>query len=226
MKNIWGFSCFHCHRRLAIASHGICSKCYKAIEKTDYCGRCGRNLPENRLGCGNCLQNEPKWHRLVRVSTYQPPLTQWIHQFKFQKRYYWDNTLARLLLLAVKNAQREHDLNLPEVIMPVPLFWKRHWQRGYNQAQLLAQQLSYWLNIPVDNVSLQRIKHTKPQLNLTASDRLHNVRESFDYQPLKSYQRIALVDDVVTTGATLNAICLTLYPYHIPEIQVWTLARA
>ncbi|AKO36114.1 competence protein ComF [[Haemophilus] ducreyi] len=223
--NWLGFRCFACQSPLAIASHGICSGCVAKIKRHCYCGHCGSLLLENRNACGECLRNEPKWHHLVQVSRYQPPLSDWIHRFKFQHQYWLDRALARLLLLVIKQAQRERQLSLPEVILPVPLFWQRQWQRGFNQAALLAKYLSAWLAIPLDCASLQRIRSTRSQRELSAVERSYNLRGAFYYQPTKKYQSVAIVDDVVTTGSTLNAICSELLKQGVQDIQVWTLAR-
>lgn len=224
--NFWGFRCFHCYRKLAIASHGFCSHCTQLLDSTAYCGCCGSPLLENSLGCGNCLRDEPKWHRIVQISAYKSPLAEWIHRFKFQQQYQLDRGLARLLFLAIRNAKRTHALQLPEVILPVPLHWKRQWQRGFNQAELIAKPLADWLSIPIDTQSLKRLQATQPQRELTALQRRRNLRNAFVYQPIKTYQRVAIVDDVVTTGSTLNAICTELLKQKVREIQVWTLARA
>lgn len=224
--NFWGFRCFHCDKKLAVANHGICSSCYKLLAQTPYCGCCGMNTKEKTMSCGYCLREDPKWDRMVRVGIYQTPLSHWIHRFKFQKQYQWDKTLARLLLLAVKNAQREYGLVLPEVLIPVPLHRQRHWSRGYNQAVLIARYLAKWLNIPLDCESLQRVKSTPPQRELTAQERKRNLKRAFVYQPKQHYQRVAIIDDVVTTGSTMNMIGLELKKQQVSEIQVWTLARA
>lgn len=224
--NFWHFRCMHCKLTLAISHHGFCFRCYRQIKQSPYCGHCGTTLTEYHLGCGECLRYEPKWHRLLQISSYQPPLAEWIQRFKFQHHYWLDKPLARLLLLAVKNAQREHFLTLPEVILPVPLHWKRHWQRGYNQTELLAKPLSRWLNIPLDTQSLKRIQHTAPQRELDAQGRRQNLKGAFAYQPIMPYRSVALLDDVVTTGSTMNAISLELRRQGVQEIQVWTLARA
>lgn len=224
--NYWGFRCIHCQKPLSLAKHAICSVCYREIEKSCYCGCCGALLLENQLHCGNCLRDEPKWHRIVQVGYYKPPLSEWIHRFKFQQQFWLDQGLARLLLLAIKQAQRTHRLVLPEVIFPVPLFWQREWARGFNQSLLLARYLSTWLRIPLDTVSLQRINATYPQRELTASERKRNVKGAFRYTPSRAYQCVAIVDDVVTTGSTLNAICLQLRKQGVKHIQAWTLARA
>lgn len=225
MTNHWDFRCFHCEAKLALANHAFCSRCLQTLANSAYCGHCGANLLENATACGECLKNEPKWHKMVRVASYQKPLSHWIHLFKFERQYWLDQGLARLLLLAVQTARREHHLRLPEVLMPVPLFPLRHWQRGYNQAELVARPLAQWLNIPLDTTSLQRIKHTPPQRELSASKRRHNLRNAFRYQPCQDYQRVAIIDDVVTTGSTLNEISLLLLKQGVKEIQVWTLGR-
>lgn len=223
--NDWNFRCFHCLQKLALAEHGFCSLCIKQLQKTPYCGRCGATLLEAQRHCGNCLRDEPKWQRLVQISHYKPPLVEWVHRFKFQQHYYLDEALARLLYLAVRQARREHHLTLPEVILPVPLFWQRHWQRGYNQAELLARPLAKWLNIPLDTDSLVRVRKTTPQRNLSSSQRQKNLKGAFFYQPRLPYQHVAILDDVITTGSTLNAIALELLKQNVSEIQVWALAK-
>ncbi|WGE75400.1 phosphoribosyltransferase family protein [Actinobacillus equuli] len=224
--NYWRFRCIHCHQPLAIAKHAICCTCYRKIEKSCYCGCCGALLPEDQLHCGNCLRDEPKWHRIVQIAYYKPPLSDWIHRFKFQDQFWADQGLARLLLLAIKQAQRTHQLKLPEVIFPVPLYWQREWKRGFNQAQLLAEHLANWLHIPLDTTSLQRIRATYSQRQLTAHERRRNLKGAFRYTPKVEYQSVAIIDDVVTTGSTLNAICAQLLKQGVKHIQVWTLARA
>lgn len=223
--NLAGFRCLACQQPVYFGWHGICSRCAKQALAGNYCGHCGSNLPENRLSCGNCLRNEPKWHRLVRVGHYQAPLNEWIYSYKLRGQFQWDLALARLLLLAVKQAQRRHQLALPEVILPVPLHWQRRLSRGYNQAERLASHLSHWLQLPLDQYSLQRVRPTASQRDLTATERRQNLKNAFVYQPIQTYRRVAIVDDVVTTGSTMNAICLELLKQKVQEIQVWTLGR-
>ncbi|TCJ95814.1 ComF family protein [Volucribacter psittacicida] len=226
--NIWGFRCIQCQRLLHIGHHGICSHCYKSIPYTAYCSGCGHHLVENSHFCGHCLKLDFAWDHLVVVSRYQKPLAQYIHQFKFRGKFWLDRTLARLLLLAIWQARRTHGLILPDLIMPVPLHHWRQWWRGYNQADLLGRLLAKYLNIPYSNRWIKRHKRTISQRGLNASARRQNMQNAFQLDPRfqpKHCQSVALVDDVITTGATLNAIIDLLRKQGITHIQVWGLCK-
>ena len=117
---------------------------------------------------------------------------------------------------------------LPEVILPVPLHHVRQWQRGYNQADLLARQLSQWLKIPVKNDLITRTKRTPTQRGLSAKDRRKNLRNAFQLSAKHRhfpYRHVALIDDVITTGSTLNETAKLLRQANVAHIQVWGLAR-
>lgn len=224
--NSYGFRCFQCEQPLALAEHGFCSRCVSLLTRPAYCRQCGSGLLHSQPHCGNCLRDEPKWQRIMQVASYQAPLVGWIQRFKFERHFWLDSALARLLLLEIYAQRRESYFDWPEVILPVPLFWQRQWQRGYNQATLIARYLSAKLAIPLDTQSLQRIRATPAQSSLNASERRRNLYHAFRYTPLKPYQRVALVDDVVTTGSTLNAVCAELKRHKVKDVMVWALARA
>lgn len=226
--NWFGFRCVYCQRKLAIAKHGLCCRCNKQIKRFIYCGRCGKELVQHARYCGYCLQHKISWDGIVFIGRYVDPLSSLIHRFKFQKGFFLDRTLARLLLLAILDAKRTHGFTLPEVIVPVPLHRIRQWQRGYNQADLLAQCLSKWLRLPCDNTLLLRVKHTHTQRGLTATARQKNVSNAFKLHTKWNtypYKSIAIIDDVITTGATLNEMIQELRKIGIEHIQVWGLAK-
>lgn len=222
----FGFRCLHCARPLAVASHGFCSRCIRQLTTPPYCQQCGSPLPAFHSHCGLCLQQAPQWQRIIVASRYTEPMNGWIHRFKFQRHDWLDTALARLLLLAVCQQRRERYFPLPQVLLPVPLFWQRRWHRGYNQAEKIAKRLSQWLHIPVETQSLTRTRATRSQRELSAHARRQNVKDAFKYCPKHPYTRVALIDDVITTGSTLNAICTELKKYRIDEIQVWVIAKA
>nr|WP_179108663.1 phosphoribosyltransferase family protein [Rodentibacter genomosp. 2] len=217
-----------CQAILKQGQNGLCSICQQKIRQYTYCGGCGMPLQHFALHCGCCGHNEFAWDRMVVVGRYDELLSQLIHRFKFQKQFWLDRTLARLLLLAVYDARRNHGLSFPQVIIPVPLYHLRQWQRGYNQADLLAKSISRWLEIPYISHIVKRVKHTRTQRGLSAAIRRQNLKNAFKIEFFKPfpYQRVALVDDVITTGSTLNEIAKLLRSLGVQEIQVWGLARA
>ncbi|ACA32160.1 ComF family protein [Histophilus somni] len=230
--NWFNFSCVHCQKPLNFAHRHLCYQCDKQISRLNYCGRCGAVLSKNQafrgqMFCGNCAKQSPNWQQMVVIGRYQPPLSTLIHQFKFQNRYYLDRTLAQLMLLAIYHARREYLFSLPEVIVPVPLHHFRQWYRGYNQAYLIAKQLSRQLSIPLDNKLVVRQKYTKMQRGLNEKARRSNLHNAFNVniKRAKQYHSIALIDDVITTGSTLNEIAKLLKQAGINVIHVWGLAK-
>jgi ComF family protein len=114
----------------------------------------------------------------------------------------------------------------PDCIIPVPLHSRRLRERGYNQALEIARPLAKHLNIPIDVTSFRRIKATVPQAMLSYDDRANNIRGAFAINKAISYKHIVVIDDVITTGATITEFCKTLLQSGDVTIEVWALARA
>lgn len=227
LVNFFGFRCVLCQQVLSQAKQGICTTCSKAMKRYIYCGCCGMPTPSYVKHCGHCTTATPLWDQIVIISKYDPPISELIQQFKFHHLFWLDRTLARLLLLAVYEARRQHSLHFPQAIFPVPLHHFRQWRRGYNQADLIAKCLAKWLNIPCHSHFIQRIKRTPPQLGLNAKARRQNLKHAFKFANQEiNYRSIALVDDVITTGSTLNEIAKHFRQLGVENIQVWGLARA
>lgn len=225
---LFPFSCFHCGKPLFLAKNGLCPQCQQQIQRPPYCFQCGNALPHFALRCGKCSQLTDEWQRMITAGLYQEPLSTLIHRFKFQQHFYLDRTLARLLCLAILNARREALFYFPEVILPVPLHRKRQLERGYNQSTLIAKYLAHWFRLPLDETFLQRQKQTAPQRGLKAKERKQNLKQAF-FIPEKlkgKYRHVAVVDDVITTGATMAEIAQTLRASGVEYIQVWGIARA
>lgn len=228
MTNFLQFRCILCQKILYFAHHSICSECYRSITKVNYCSHCGALLPPQQTKnnyCGQCLHAKFLWDKLIYISPYQPPLSTLIHQFKFQYAYWLDQPLARLLLLSVLNAKRERLLTTPERLLPIPLHHWRYWRRGYNQSLLLAKYLSRYLNIAYDENLLIRNKATPHQIGLNYRARKKNLINAFSLSKPPNCRSVALIDDVLTTGATMNEICKLLRQQGVQHIQVWVLCR-
>ncbi len=144
-----------------------------------------------------------------------------IHGLKFHAHY----PCARLLGEMLGDALSEVD-GKPQCIIPVPLHRSRYRERGYNQATEIARVVSRRLQIPLDLHSCIRAHATQPQSELSSEQRLRNVKKAFAIaKPLKA-KHVAILDDVVTTGATVNEMARVLRKTGVERIDIWACARA
>ncbi len=177
------------------------------------------------LICGKCQKHKPYFDKAYSPFLYKQEMVKLVHQFKYQGKLYIGKTLAKLFLqkylLAYKNSSR------PGLIIPVPLHIKRLKHRGFNQSKELALYLSKKLEIPVNTHLVKRIKLTHTQRGLTLDQRKANLKNAFSKTSVSVQQKhIVLVDDVMTTGNTVNEVAKVLKRSGIERVDVWTIARA
>lgn len=170
-------------------------------------------------------QKPPPWQRLVSVSNYTPPLSLLVHQLKFTRRNEIAAALARLLLQEVLMARRSTGLQLPDRIVSVPLWSRRHWRRGFNQSDLLCQPLARWLGCAWDSQTITRVRATATQHHLSARLRKRNLKNAFRLELPVQGLHMVIVDDVVTTGSTVAEIAQLLLRNGAATVQVWCLCR-
>jgi len=208
---------------LALPAWGICSRCTGAVTlRICLCPQCGLPSADSNVPCGRCLQKPPPWQRLVAINDYQPPLSTLIHHFKFSGQPELAPALARLLLLAVRqNAMRP----IPQQLISVPLWQRRHWRRGYNQSELLCQALAKWLPCEFNSRALTRTRPTATQHQLSARLRKQNLKNAFQLELPVQGRHMVVVDDVVTTGSTVAEISRLLLRNGAASVQVWCLCR-
>jgi ComF family protein len=206
--------CLGCGRPLpaARALLGLCGPCRAALARLprQACAVCTRPLaahapPEGFL-CGACRLRPPAFDRLIALWSYQPPLDAVVQALKFRRLDYLGPHLA-----AVLAAELGARLTVSDLVVPVPLHWRRRLARGYNQAEMIARPLAGRLGIPFAP-ALSRSRATPPQSLLGREDRLANLRRAFRVRRPEGVRslRILLVDDVATTGATLEAAASAL----------------
>ncbi len=159
------------------------------------------------------------------VTDYQPPLSQLIKRLKYHGGIGLARVLARLLLLRWQEAHRAQQVFRPELILNVPLHAYRHWRRGYNQTHLLAHTLARWLEVDYRADALVRIRAAPPQQTLHAGARRRNLRGAFDCCIDVAGKTVALVDDVVTTGSTVEELTRLLLSRRAKAVQVWCICR-
>jgi ComF family protein len=208
---------------LALAHWGICSRCVRAVcPHLSLCPQCGLPAANAHFACGRCLQKAPPWRYLVTVNQYVSPLSTLIHAWKFSGKPELARALARLLLLRLK-ARPERQK--PDLLVAVPLWQRRHWRRGYNQADILCRPLARWLNIHYQPEAIRRVRPTATQHQLPARLRKQNLKNAFRLEFPVQGLHIALVDDVVTTGSTVAELSRLLLQNGAVSVQVWCLCR-
>lgn len=211
----------------------LCTECRKSIEGIDppLCRRCGLPLQAPRpeepppARCSRCQQLPQEWEALLAFAFHDGVLREAIHQFKYKDLRCLAPHLAGLMAqgwraLAPAGWQ-------PEVIVPIPLHPSRQRQRGYNQAALLARELGIHLHCPVVENVLVRVRATPPQVGLGVEARRANVSGAFRCLDGRLRGRnVLLVDDVCTTGSTLESACLALKEAGAASVLAYTLAHA
>lgn len=190
------------------------------------CARCGLGLGLPAPACGACLRDAPPHERTVCVADYDHPWDALIAAFKFHGRPELAMALAQRLVAAVRDA----DGPLPTLVLPVPLSPQRLAERGYNQAWELARRVASALELGADATLLQRpVDQETHQAELTRAERLRNLQGAFMVDPHRRAaidgQQVALVDDVMTTGATLHQAANALLRAGAASVQAWVLAR-
>jgi ComF family protein len=205
----------------------ICKACLQhwRISKPR-CTRCAIDLPAGWPSdvCSLCEDQSPEFDRAIAAVDYTAPWSPLLARLKFQG----DTALARPLasLLAQAVAPR---MGLVSAVLPVPLSRQRLAERGYNQSWLIARQLSRQLGVEARHDLLERTRHTSRMMTLTAEERQAHIRGAFQLTPkgrqVLSGRDVAVVDDVMTTGATLNALSQTLLDGGVRSVSVWVVAR-
>ena len=190
-----------------------------------YCGRCGATAGPGAAtaeGCPFCRGQRVPWDRVVRLSDYTPPMSQWIKSMKFSYQWSWAPFLGRCLAEALPDTPADQRW----VVCPVPMPWPRRWWRGFNQAQLIAQAMADARDLTCAPI-LRRTRYTTPQTTLTRTQRQANVRGSLALRRVDLHGwRVWLVDDVKTSGATLHACCRLLREAGAEEIGIAVAAVA
>jgi len=219
-------ACTLCVRTLPVGwDEPFCSACLNGFLPLPaaHCSRCALPFKAEAGSthlCGRCTRNTPPFTAVHTVGLYEQNLRRAVHQFKFNHRIGLDRPLARLLLRQLP-ADSRFDL-----IVPVPLHPRRLRERSYNQSLLLAREVGRGLNVPVAINLLHRTRDTEPQRQLSASAREKNIRRAFQLQEQLAGERILLIDDVMTTGATVTACSRELLRGGGKEVQAAVVGRA
>ncbi len=205
---------------------GLCETCRYDLPCLDHsCEICAMSLlPEmfrQHSVCGKCLTQPPEFARAIAAFAYRSPIDYLIRGVKYHGRYVDVRTIAQLMAWRLKQL----GVTLPDILIPVPLHRKRLSQRGFNQAYEIAKLLAHHFGIRMDASCVRKICDRQPQTALTAKYRLHNARGAYQLHHKPFARHVAIVDDVMTTGATVNEIARLLNTAGIDIVEVWVVAR-
>lgn len=204
-----GLSCMECRNKLTAVEEPLCKRCGKPMEQ------------ETREYCYDCERRRHYFERGFSVWLYNEDMQKSMAAFKYKGRQEYADFYVEEL---IKKHQREIEDISPDALVPVPIHKKKKLIRGYNQAEVLAVRLGEKLNIPVLPELLIREKDTLPQKQLSDKERFRNISEAFAFSHKerhkykKKLQRVLLVDDIYTTGSTIEACARTLKLNGIEEV--------
>ncbi|HUG04367.1 MAG TPA: ComF family protein [Steroidobacteraceae bacterium] len=201
----------------------LCRGCEEDFPRNDpACPVCATPLPHRGANCPGCSAGAPRGFDCALVPyRYEFPLVELIHGLKY------GGQIATARILGTLLGRRIAERGRPGVdaIVPVPLFERREVHRGFNQAQELAVFASAQLRLPVMRQLARRMRDTAPQAQLPAAERRDNLKDAFVLRAVPP-PRVAIVDDVLTTGATVESLARVLRAGGCRRIEVWAVARA
>lgn len=212
--------CVICQRNTPLFP--ICRPCLHSLPRmTNACPRCAHPLPYSTI-CGQCLKRPPSFDTTLACFQYASPIKDLLYRFKINHELSLAPVFGRLMAHQIRAWLKHHAP--PSYLLPMPLHPSRIRERGFNPSVEISKHLHQDINIKITNRLVKRIKNTNTQSNLPFKERRQNVKEAFKAcQPIK--HPIAIIDDVMTTGATANSLAKTLKEAGAPYVTVWCLAK-
>jgi ComF family protein len=201
----------------------FCRDCFSQVITIakPICEICGAPIQPNEK-CPECEDHPPRFDRLRSWSVFSGPLREALHSLKYKSNLGIAEILAQPLISILNEEKWDFD-----VVIPIPLGKSHLRQRGYNQAQAIARPISLAMNRVLLSNAVTRVKETSSQINLTPVQRYANLQDAFLANPAKlNGRKVLLVDDVATTGATLNSCAEALRAVGVSKVYCITVAKA
>lgn len=211
------------------AEEGLCHGCRQDLPRnTTACYRCGLPLtlaaPAASLVCGECLKRPPAFSHAFIPWCYQFPVDRMIGQYKYRAQRHFVRPLLADFGALAQHRMAENPSQRPQLLVPAPMHRKRQRKRGFNQAADIAEALSLATDIPWSSELLRRTRATAAQSGLDRRQRLSNLKGVFEVTG-EVPAHVAVVDDVVTTGATARTLATLLQQHGAQTVEIWALAR-
>ncbi|MDQ2993869.1 MAG: ComF family protein [Pseudomonadota bacterium] len=215
--------CLLCNQR-SNTGLDLCTPCWQKLPWLRHaCLQCAHPIEhQSARYCGACLSKPPAYDNTLTPFIYQDAIIPLMAKLKFHRNL----SIGRLFgSLLARHIQEREIASLPTLLLPVPLHPRRLRQRGYNQAIIIAEHLSKQLNIPMNRTLCKRLRNTAAQSRTPAKERMQNVNNAFQITFRQPPQHVAIIDDVMTTGATVNALSKALKKAGVARVSVWCCAR-
>lgn len=240
IKGLNWLSTFTKQKVNSVKQGGLCVACLSPNAFNGLCQPCRDDLPVNRwhcrccalplaypsseLLCGDCLKHPPPFETSFVPWRYQYPLDGMIGRYKYNGQRKFGRPLMSDFAGLLEQALMDGSITRPSALVPAPMDARRRRRRGFNQAQDIAETIGGQLDICVATGLVERVRRVRAQRELNRQARLANLRGVFEVVS-EVPERVAIVDDVVTTGATVRVLASVLREAGAREIQVWALAR-
>jgi ComF family protein len=218
-NRFFGRTCLLC--RAQSGAHPLCAACHAELpwHRQPQCPSCATPTPGGQV-CGNCLKHPPAYDRTHAALVYAFPIDRVVPRLKYHAQ------LAIVPMLGDCLAEAASAQLRPDGLIPMPLHPSRIRERGFNHATEIARSVARKLDLPLDLASCQRIRDTPPQMGLKHDARRKNMRGAFACSGAVEGKHIALIDDVMTTGTSLDELAATLKRAGAREVSCWVVARA
>lgn len=218
-------TCPICGKILKINNLQICVECKKKLKYIyePACKKCGKQiLLEEQEYCYDCFKKNHKYTRGIALCSHDEWIRKSIYNFKYNNKREYAKIYANEIVLRYKNKIENWNA---DVLIPIPLHKSKMRSRGFNQAEDLCRELSKQLHIPMLKNCVKRVKKTLPQKELNDKERINNLKKAFkiDTIDVKS-KRVILIDDIYTTGATIDSVAEVLGNCGVNEIYFITIS--
>lgn len=213
-------------------SNGFCYKCYKVFlsHQVLRCRSCGLELLADHLElCGHCLKQPFAFDATITAVPYLSPWSDLVQKLKFYRGTDYAKLMAQLLAFVIRTQYSQRQKPYPDLLIPVAMGRERLRERGYNQAWEITRRLAKLVSVPADVHVLTRLYEHDSQITRKRSERFKALKNAFDVslgcEVDISQKHVALVDDVMTTGATLHSAALVLKKAGASEVSAWVFSR-
>ncbi len=238
-SNLFPSRCILCQQTIikyAVNQHiEICAECYQFLPHNVHCcAHCALPLSEDMgletvrksaILCGRCIKQDPQFDYAYSLFRYQDEVIRLVHRLKFGEKISYARSIGELLLKKMTD-ELLPEQGEPECIIPVPLHNSRLRKRGYNQATEISRLIAKKTDLPIEQNLVLRQRSTLTQTGLKVKQRQKNIKGAFKMTATLNVKHVLIIDDVITTGATVNELAKVLKKSGIERIGVLSIARA